>query len=250
MTTKMKTILPYFVLLLISLPFFGTAQEVPKGLEMAEIMKISDAYRTAADLSFDLRFTYADSATANNIEEQLDAHYKIHEGKYWSLVDSVEFLQGGQYNMAVNYRDSVVVVNNRQESTQVLQLPFLDSLFNEANVASLNVTRINDSTRSLLILFNAGSPYHSYEIQYDVVSYRIRQAKYYLADVVNSHSSGSGVIAVSMQFSNYNDDVVNETYFNEGKFVYRFAGKIKLQTTYSRFRLVLNGEVVDTPILD
>jgi len=218
------------------------AQDVPKGLELMEIVKVAEAYRTAPDLSFDINFTYADSTTPTAITEQVAGSYKIHDGKYWGIIDSIEFLQGVQYNMAVYHQDSVIVITNRQEYTSVLQLPLMDSLFREANISDISVINLNDSTRALRILFNGQSPYHSYELEYDMSTYRIRQVKYYLADMAADKPGTSGVVCVTMYFTNYSEKLISDDEFRESKFVFRFADEVKLQPAYADFRLMMNYE--------
>ena len=104
---KYSLVLP----LLFSLKSFS--QEVPKGFELLELVKISEIYRLSSDISFDMAFTYADSAQPNTIMEQLQGSYKIHHGNYWGIIDSIEYLQGSLYNLAVFHNDSIINVSNR-----------------------------------------------------------------------------------------------------------------------------------------
>jgi hypothetical protein len=236
----MKHSIKFLLIASMLFSFKGFSQEVPKGLELLEIMKVSETYRQAPDVSFDMSFTYTDSITPNTILEQLQGSYKIHNGKYWGMIDSIEYLQGNQYNLAIYHKDSMITVNNRQEQTTVLQIPVMDSLFREANVANMQVTRLNDSTRSLKIVFNPESPYRSYEMQYDLNNFLIRKVKYYLQDndMGADNPGSSGVICITISFSNYSDTVVSEEYFNESKFVYRQGSELQLRPAYSGFRLI------------
>ena len=218
------------------------AQSVPKGLEIMEIVKIGEAYRTASDLSFDMNITYADSATPTSITEQIAGSYKIHAGKYRGMIDSVEFLQGSEFNMAVYHSDSVIVITDRQEYTSVLQLPLMDSLFREANVADMSVKDVDDSTRLLSILFKSQSPYHSYELKYDIATNHIKQVKYYLAEMASDTQGASGVVCIAMNFSNYSENVIDDDEFKESKYVFHFGDEIKLQPPYEGFRLMINTE--------
>src|SRR5689334_9120434 len=111
----MKVVLKSVFICIVLFSNSVNAQSVPKGLEIMEIIKIGEAYRTASDLSFDMNITYADSATPKSITEQIAGNYKIHGGKYRGIIDGVEFLQGSQFNMAVYHSDSVIVITDRQE---------------------------------------------------------------------------------------------------------------------------------------
>ncbi len=239
----MKYSIKYWLLLALLFSLKGFSQEVPKGFELMEIVKISETYRLASDISFDMSITYADSTQPNTILEQLQGQNKIHNGKYWGTLDSIEYLQGSMYNLAVYRSDSMITVSNRQEYSKVLQIPLMDSLFRDANIADIQVTRVNDSTRSLKIIFNPESVYHSYGIQYDLNSFLIRNVKYYLtgADRSGDVSSSSGVDCVNIIFSNYSDEVVDEEYFNEGKFIYNQGGQLLPQSAFAGFKVMISG---------
>lgn len=238
----MKVVLKSVFICIVLFSNSVNAQSVPKGLEIMEIIKIGEAYRTASDLSFDMNITYADSATPKSITEQIAGNYKIHRGKYRGIIDGVEFLQGSQFNMAVYHSDSVIVITDRQEYTSVLQLPLMDSLFREANIADMSVKDVDDSTRLLLILFKSQSPYHSYELKYDIATNHIKYVKYYLTEIAPDTPGASGVVCITMNFSNYSEDVIDDDEFKESKYVFHLGDEIKLQPPFESFRLMINAE--------
>lgn len=253
----MKNAKQYLVGALLTAALSSRGQELPKGLEVGEFYRLSASYSQAPDLSFNVTYTYADSTTPETVEEQLQGSFKIHDGKSWVLLDSVEYVQGGLYNLAVYHRDSMVLVMGRNEETQVLSLPLTDSLFREANVVSMSVTMANDSTRCLRVVFNHNSPYRSYEVRYNPTNYRISTIRYYMTDGSNTPSVDlptvagggtgapelSGVTCITMTFSGYDENVVSEEYFRDAKFVYRYGNEIKLQPPYAGFRLMLGNEL-------
>lgn len=218
----------------------GFSQEVPKGFEVTELVKIAEVYQSPPHLSYHLSVTYADSAQPNNILEEVQGMYKIREGKYWFMLDSIEFLQGDQYNLAVYHPDSTIMVNKLQEPTSPLQLPLMDSFFHAASVASIAVTRVNDSTRLLKILFKPEAYYRSYEMQYDLNTFLIRKIKYYLMDAeALEEPNSSGVVCVALDFSNYSTAAVNEDYFNETKFIHRQGGQLVVQPAFAGYQLIM-----------
>ncbi len=237
----MKYSIKYFLVLVVLFSIKSFSQEVPKGFELAEFIKISETYRLLPAISFDMVFTYADSAQPSTILEQLQGSYKMQHGKYRGMIDSIEYLQGNLYSLAIYHQDSIIAVNNRHEYAAVLQIPMMDSLFREANVTSMKVNRLNDSTRSLQVLFSPQSQYRRYEIQYDLKNYLVRKVKYYLPDPDDSDSStGSGVICVTIIFSGYSADLINEDYFNESRFVHRQGGEILAQPEFNGFRVMVS----------
>lgn len=237
----MKYSIKHWLVLALFISFKGFSQEVAKGLELMEIVKISETYRLAPDISFNMSFTYADSTRPNTILEQINGTYKIHNGKYWGMLDSIEYLQGGLYNLAIYHKDSVIAINNRQEYASVLQIPVMDSLFRQANVAKMGVTKLNDSTRSLTIIFTPQAAYRSYELQYDLNNFLIRKVKYYLPDAGSDNINSSGVVCVTINFSNYSSQALGEEHFNENRFVYRQNDDIVAQPAFRGFRIINNS---------
>lgn len=245
----------FIVLLACSFSFRLQAQDVIKGFEFGEIMNIAEAYRQAPSLSFDMQFNYADSAQQDSILEQIPASYKMQNGMYWAMIDSTEILQGNNYNVSVFHYDSIIAISNPQPYTNVLQLPFLDSLFRSQNVDSMNVTQVNDSTRSLRMYFNPASQYSSYSINYDQNSYLMHSITYFIKMPVDSTGSGDSggppdpgggpdsghsTSMISIIFSNYSYQVIDNSYFDENKFIYKQGGKFFAQPPYINFQLMVN----------
>jgi hypothetical protein len=220
--------------------FHSYAQSVIKGFEYGEIMNIAEAYRQAPNLSFDLQFNYADSARQDSIVEQINGSYKIQNGMYWAIIDSTEILQGTNYNVSVFHYDSVIAIANPQQYTNVLQLPFLDSLFRAQNVDSMNVTCPNDSTRNLRMYFNSVSQYSSYIINYDLNTYLIHCITYFIKAPAYDDSSGCGISMIKINFSNYSYQVIDNSYFDESKFIFRQGGQFYVKPAYTNFQLMVN----------
>lgn len=231
----------YLLLLVVSLCWNSIvkAQEVPKGLELFELANVMDAYKQTQDISFDINFTYADSSNLDSLMEQVNASYKIHKGKFWGSIDSVEFLQGSQYNLAIYHADSLIVVNKRQENMPLMQAPIMDSAFMEANVDSVTVTRISDTIRSLIIQFKPGSFYHRYEIQYDVNTYYVKKITYYITDL--DDAGPSGVTCVKATFTNYCNCTVTDQFFDESKFLIVQGGTLQPSAAYAGFDVQIIG---------
>src|SRR5215207_676613 len=199
----------YFLILTQLFSSYSFSQEVRKGFELMELFKIAETYRLASDLSFNMQYTYADSAQPNTILEKLDGAYRIHNGKYQALIDSVEYVQGGLYNLAVSYKDSIIAVGGREEYTSAMQIPMMDSLFRDAYVADMSVTKLNDSTRIFRIQFQPEGPYCGYEMQYDPNTFLIRKVTYYMPEAQEGEQPiSSGVVRIDVSFSRYSFDLI------------------------------------------
>jgi len=230
----------FVVLLACSFPFYTRAQGVIKGFEFGEIINISQAYSHVSSLSFDMQINYADSARQDSIVEQIPASYKIQNGMYWAMLDSTEMIQANGYNVSVLHMDSVIIISNPQSPSNMMQLPIMDSLFRAQNVDSMNVTQINDSTRSLRLYFNPGSRYSAYIFNYDLNTYLLYSITYFIKTPAYDDGSGSGVSMVQVLFSNYSTQPVDNSYFQQNKFIYNQGGKFITVPPYTNFQLMVN----------
>ena len=217
-----------------------SAQTVIKGFEYTEIVNISNTYSQMPSLSFNMVFSYADSAHPDSIQEQLTGSFKIQNGMFWSMIDSTELLQGSNFNISVFHRDSVITISPAQPAPNLLQLPFLDSLFRSQNIDSMNVTKVNDSTRNLRMYFNARSQFTSGTMQYDPGSYLLKSVTYNVKTPSTPDDPGSGISILKILFSGYSGQLIDANYFREDKFIYKQGTQFLGQPPYNTFQLVVN----------
>src|SRR4051794_40975437 len=81
--------------------------------ELTEIYKLAETYKHAPHLSYNLTYTLADSTAPGTALETITGSAKVSQGKYWTMMDSVEFIQGQQYSLTIHHRDSVISVADR-----------------------------------------------------------------------------------------------------------------------------------------
>lgn len=228
------------VMALLVLYLNGHAQKVISGFEFGEIRNIAEAYRQAPDLSFDVQFSYADSTLQDSVLEQMSGSYKLKGGKYRTIIDSTETVQGNSYNVTIFYENGVIAVSNPRPYSNVLQLPFLDSLFRAQNVDSMKVKEVNDSTRELQMFFNPASHYSGFILSYNLHSYLLKYIIYFIKTPVSDDDPGSGVSMIRITFSNYSNEVIDDDYFREDKFIYKQGDKFFAQHPYENFQLMMN----------
>jgi hypothetical protein len=223
-----------------TLSSFG--QDVAEGFEIQEIVRISEAYRRLPYLSFNATYQYADSATPTVITEQIAGQYKIHEGRYWAMLDSTELVQGHNYKLTV-YHDQKFLVIGRPDViySSVTQLPILDSVFDKNYVDHMHVNAINDSTRKLDIEFKHDSPFRYYEVFYHPVTYMVYSLKYYQKDA-EPEVGDSGTNVISVIFSNYSNAIINDEYFRESKFIYKDGASFYPKTAFNDFEIIATSE--------
>ena len=219
----------------------GNSQQVEQGFELQQILKIAQVYRQAPALSFSVGYTYADSASPTTYLEQITGSSKVSNGKYWTMLDSVELIQGNLFNLTVFHKDSSVVVSDPQVYGDVLKLPLLDSFFRAANIDSLVINEYDDSTRQLIAYMGEQAAFRLFKLNYDKNLFVIRKIQYYIKGVgydANGVTSGTALIALTL--SGYDWSSVDQSIFSEQKYVVKLDGHYYLQSPYGGFKLIIN----------
>jgi hypothetical protein len=234
----------WLILLIVATAGFSkTHAQVETDFELLQIVKVAEIYRQAPNLSFSAAYRYADSSLPDSILEHVDGLYKMSTGRYWIVLDSTEQLQGSLYNLTVYHEDSAISINKRQEYAEKLRLPFMDSAFRNSNVSSLSITEYDDSTRKLTVYFKPGSNFSQYEMKYDKYKFYMRNMTYYLRNVMNDGTGvTSGTAVITVAFSNYSTAAIDQSVFNEEKFIYKSGGQFHVQPAYSNFSLIVNTD--------
>ncbi|MBO9572414.1 MAG: hypothetical protein J7497_09430 [Chitinophagaceae bacterium] len=241
----MKKLVSISILIPLVLPFYSLSQtRVEKGFELHEVMKIAEMYKNVPNLSFTVNYKYTDSIRVDSVLEQLTGYSKISDGRYYSFLDSSEFIQGYQYNILVFHRDSAVIVNNRQEYPDLMKLPILDSIFQSAYVDSMKIIATDDVPINTLYLYlSPSSPYANYVLVYDRNNYRIQFIHFYIRNAPVEDGVTSGTGAVTVTFSAYSTAAVDQEKFWEDKFIYKQAGEIHLKPAYAGYQLLDNTTI-------
>lgn len=251
----------YIVLVfLLSLFIIGsaTAQKIQPGFEVQEFAKIADFYQHIPSLQFTMHFIYeqCDQKEGEDDENDKDAlHFKndhannvsgsqvpdssnisffLMSGKMFMTNDEVEALSGDEHYIYVDKKDSVISINNRLPQT-IIQLPLMDSLFRSAHVLKMKVVDFSDSSRIIKVIFQPGSWYRKYEIEYNPMTMVVNKVRYY------TKGTGDGeddkLARVTIIADGYTYDIPDPSVFNEARYIYKLNDKIYLQPAWQQFQL-------------
>jgi hypothetical protein len=214
------------------------APALRKGLELSEITQMLSAYSNYDNLSFDAVFQYADSAAPTTILQTMNGQYKMNLGKYWSMIDSTEFLQGNGFSLNVYHREKLIFVTAKKPTVDLLKLPVLDSFFTNANTDSIYSQSVNDTTRAIKMRFKDVSSYYSYEVQYDYRNYLIRKVIYGLRQPIAANQTLSGKSIITMTITNYATTKIAPEFFEESKFISTTGSRVSARAAYSTYEVV------------
>lgn len=235
-----KLIIVIFCIMLAVVNRTASAQDYHDGTELKEFIKIAESYRIRPFLTFSVDYGLSDSAYWPAYRERLTGQYKISNGRYWSLIDSTEIVQGGIYNLAIYHDLKMIVVSNPAPiENYTIQVPILDSMFEQSFVDSMHTNEINDSTRQLCIIFKPESPYKLYEIFYDPNTYLIREIKVHQN---NLDEEGVGYSILRILFFDVSETIISDDVFNSAKYISRSGGAIIPTSMYSEYEIVINGD--------
>lgn len=221
-------------------------QRVENGFELLELIKIAEAYKAAPSLSFDLNYTLADSTVPGEPFESIYGSAKINEGRYWTMLDDVVFVQGQEHNLTIYHADSMIVVNEMSEYGEIFKLPVLDSLFRDAHIDSIHVQQIDDTSRVINFFFNAQSGYSKYKLYFHKFNYRIKKLEYYVKNLPSNDGTTVLTGLVTVNVSNYSTTAFSNEIFREDTYIYKQNGDVYARGAFLGYK-VLNNLVVQTP---
>lgn len=212
-------------------------QTVTPGTEMQEVAKIGDVYANISNLSFDLRYTYADSLTFNDIVDSLLVNCKINNGRSFISNSEMEMLQGMEYNVYVDKEDSIIMAGPAMEYKNIFQIPLMDSLFRETNVSGMRIDESNDSIWVLRVFFKPESYYLSYDLAYNRLTGLVERVDYYTRNESGDHDIPSDhIISVQIFMSNFSNTPLDPALFNENRYIYKLNGTLYLQPAWQQFQ--------------
>lgn len=217
---------------------FLSGQAVPHGTEVQELVKIAMVYEKIDNMSFNLRYTFADSLTWQDLTDSMHASCKVSHGR--SLVSNTdfEFLKGNEYDVLVDKEDSVVMVMRRRAEESIFKAPLLDSMFRAVHVDSMWIFSINDSNWIFRATFKPESFYSYYEMRYDPRTGLIRYLTYHGLNYTGAYDIPSDhVVCAFIHMSNYSFAVLDPTLFNEHRYFYKLNGNLYLQPAWDDYEL-------------
>lgn len=236
---KMKR--TFFLVIIAAALIPAQAQIKDPGFALSQIARIADVYRTTPNLNFDMTYTYADSTAPSTIFETMNGACAISSGRSWTYIDSVEMVQGGQYSVSVDHRDSTIIVKDKIGYEDLMKVPFLDSMFRNANIDSLSkLENSSDTFGTVSVYFKPGAGFSRYEMKYNKTSLHVLQIKYFVPNTpYDSTGVTSGTAVITLSMEHYNSVVpVNPLHLNEWLFIDKVNGVFVPRAPFTDFTLL------------
>lgn len=148
--------------------------------ELRELSTLAHTYKFTDFLSYDVVSQFADSANVGNPLEQATGTYRSFDELFWGQEGNNEFLQGYQYYLEISHGDKRIYVYDRLPYARMINVPLIDSVFNQASLMDLNVSRPGGVYKKLVIHYNPGSQHKQVHITYDSTNYALQSIRYYI----------------------------------------------------------------------
>ena len=148
--------------------------------ELMEMSKIGQMYQSTDLMSYSISYDFADSANRSSILEHKAGQYGMYDNLFWGMIDSTnEYLQGQQYYVVVDHEMKNIYVYDKLNYARAINVPLLDSLFNEVALQDLFITRPGGNNKQLTIQYLPNNQYKQVELVYDSTTYLISSIAYY-----------------------------------------------------------------------
>jgi len=155
---------------------------------LMEMSIIGQVYSSIDLLSYDVSYDFADSTNRSAVLEHKDGKYGMFDGLFWGSIDSTEYLQGQQYYVVVDHQDKSIYVYNKLNYSRAINVPLLDSIFNEVSLKDLVLTRPGGIYKKLLIQYKPDMQYKQVEMVYDSTTHLLRSIAYLYNTTVHSEA--------------------------------------------------------------
>jgi hypothetical protein len=205
-----------------------------------ELAMIHAFYGDTARKSFQCTYFMQDIDSVTT-HDTLIGYYKMHNEKFWIVLDSVESLQDDYYTMTAYHNDSMVFVQRREDfAHRLTHVNLYDPTLRNKFVDSITVQDSTASLRKLKFHFKSGAPYVRYEILYDTahkiisINYSVRKYPYADIEFIRAYY----FLNVRMDFTNYQFSGFTDDVFNTTRFAGRENGEFKLTVPYAQYILV------------
>jgi len=203
-----------------------------------EINRIMGTMAGASHISFNVAYYYEQSDTAGLMRDTISGIYKINGKKYYAKIDSTEIVQNDFYNVAVNKKDSVIIIGRTKTVfPAVMNTDILDPTLQSSYISGI-VLSDSANTRKIRFLFKNMAPYSSYELVFDTVTYRMSHLSYKLKHYGIGAGNSAHYTLISVVFSNYQTNLFTDNVFDTSIYFTRQNGSFVSVPPYSAFEII------------
>lgn len=147
---------------------------------LMDMNRIGQLYSSTDLLSYDISYDFSDSASVSVVLEHKTGKYGMYDGLFWGMIDSsIEYTQGHQNYVVADHESKNIYVYDKVNYSKAIDVPLLDSMFNEIYLDDLILTRPGGVFKKLVIKYLPGQQYKQVDMVYDSTTYLLKNISYY-----------------------------------------------------------------------
>lgn len=203
-----------------------------------ELKHIKMVFNDTAHVSFqaDYLITFNDAT-----KETARYQYKVSGHKACQEAsDSSGFIQNNMYNLALFHKRRRAVVSRPVDVFKyVLQVKVTEPSFSRLFITGMAISDTG-GYKKLSYFFKAASPYRTYDIIYDSVTYRLHAIQYSfnIAGAGSASSDSKMPFYVTILFSNYQTGLFTDSVFLTNGYFTRKQGVCNMVAPYTSYQLI------------
>lgn len=213
-----------------------------------ELTKLNVVIADTGKLSFDVNYTMEQSDSSGITRDTLTGNYKLWGQKYYAMLDSNEYIQDGNYNVAVDHDGKVMILSGPKEVfPTILQMNIMEPQFLENYVDKITVADTN-RFRKICIEFKDNAPYKTYLLYYDTATYFVSCVKLKIrgqirtVDQFGSYAPEPNYYTlIKVDFTNYQENAFSGSVFDTSKFFTQVNGVYTVKPAYADYEIFDQG---------
>ncbi|TWF45400.1 hypothetical protein FHW36_1011330 [Chitinophaga polysaccharea] len=243
---RLKWILCCICLLVAS--FQGKGQTVENLDKAMDILSKAGAVYSKGQLSFDIRYTYANEEQPTVITDSLSGSIRMAGGNCFSVLQNSVVLKNARYNIALFKEDKLMYVTKPapKDSLNASPMAMIGAMVKQAGIKTCNITDKKDTT-TIRFGFGAAAPYRFMEIKLDSKTSRVHQLQFAIQRALlpgapsAADADSTSYAMVKGVFSHYSTADIDAGLFDEKQFFTRKADKLLPSAAYEDYEVFIGS---------
>jgi len=213
---------------------------------MAEMKKIQAFYNTQ-DLSFGIKYTYANEHEPGKVLDSLSGEVEMAGASYRYSLDNMETIRNERYSIILFKEDKVMYLAKPGKNESAANpMELMKAALERTGINSCEILR-NGHFKTIRILFGENTPYRKMELTIDTLSGYLLTMQYIVKTAMlmdKSDENDSTQITgydeyaiVSTRFEHYRKMPADRSRFDEHTFFYREGEVLKTTKAYQDYSL-------------
>ncbi|MBV8255406.1 MAG: hypothetical protein JO154_22590 [Chitinophaga sp.] len=238
----MKLFIPKYLFLLLCISFSSSLM-AQDDLEKATalMMRVKNAY-DSANMSFQMKYTYAAADKPNIITDSLTGEIKMSGKDCLTSIGNVVLLKNKSYSISIFKEDKLMMLSRPSELTESVQLPTtaITAALKKTGVVSCSMKKVKQMT-SIIFKYDENASCKTLEVMIDETALRIMSMKAQVKKPgdADAQAASDTYVIISSVFSGFKSEKVDPSTFDEHMFFTRTGNVFKPSPKYADYQVFL-----------